>query len=271
MLEAGVGSRDVLADEKNANGYCGSRKMVNTCGFQNVPAWCFTSVSTGIKQCIHGFCVCTQLAGCREPTCTPNAQQQCTNGQKPCIGGCITAPGSGWECWHPCNYGHQSSDFGDSSNLVNYIRTSTRTCDALGGPPRQQAPQQQVPQQQVPSQPTRSIVPQQQVPQQRGPYQRTPQQQVPAQQGPWQQTPRQQDPWGQNEYEPEWDCGIKLTYMKYPFFGSTEVAGKSDLPVTGSSGRSNTKNAAKYGFGIGSGIMCICVFTFLLQMGWMNT
>merc|ERR1719210_2024328 len=92
-------SRGVLDDEKNADGYCGSKKYVNTCGFPNIPAWCFTSVSTGAKQCIHGLCVCTQLAGCKEPTCTTNAKE-CT-GQALCTGGCITAAGSGWECWHP--------------------------------------------------------------------------------------------------------------------------------------------------------------------------
>lgn len=120
------------ADLKEASAYCGSPRFVSTCGPQTWAPSCFTNAITGKQECVRGMCVCTSPQGCVDPVCTTEAcslgvAAECANGVS-----CISKPGTGWQCWHPCNAIHAVSDYGTTQGSQVNLMRGQGSCAAYG-------------------------------------------------------------------------------------------------------------------------------------------
>lgn len=103
---------------------CGSLNYVTECNgtaSNPMPPVCVKIVDEVV--CFTGMCVCTDSGGCGEPKCTADScnsadAERCADGKT-----CMSAPGTGWSCWHPCNFNHLVSDYGQANGYdVEYIR-----------------------------------------------------------------------------------------------------------------------------------------------------
>lgn len=109
--------RPYIDDDGGTNyGNCGSLSFVTMCnGTRNQMTEVCIQVN-GVQTCFRGICVCRGSDGCTEPVCSDSCGQansgaQCADGRS-----CISSPGTGWSCWHPCNFNHAASEYGQGSD-----------------------------------------------------------------------------------------------------------------------------------------------------------
>lgn len=109
-------------DGHGAYGDCGTLDYVVMCNGTKKQMDPICVIVDGQEVCFRGMCVCTTQSGCTEPVCSPCTgrldEVKCSDGRN-----CMTSPGQGWSCWHPCNFQHLPQEFGSgNARDVDFLR-----------------------------------------------------------------------------------------------------------------------------------------------------